>query len=530
MNIQNPILKGFNPDPAICRADGDFYIATSTFEWFPGVQIHHSKDLVHWQLHSRALTRPSQINMLGNHDSGGVWAPCLTHADGTFWLVYSDVKQFEGAYKDIQNYLVTTTDIAGEWGERIYLNGAGFDPSLFHDDDGRKYLVYMVWDHRAGNHPFYGIEIQEYSHAQQKLIGPKKLIFKGTDIRYTEGPHLYKKDGYYYLMVAEGGTGYHHAVTVARSEALFGDYTLHPENPILTSNDNPALPLQKAGHASIVPVTGDLWVLAHLCARPLTQRGDCPLGRETALQRLVWRGGWPYLQAGREPQAEIEAFGLPLAPLPSNALAHDDFDGDTLNIHYQSLRAPIGQKASLTARAGHLRLYGHESLCSMFQQAHLARRCQSLQCTAATKVDFTPTTFQQGAGLTVYYNTTNWFFWHITWDETAGRVLQLAQLEGGKTYTEHLTQCKIPVPADAAYSYLSATVAQDALTFAYSFDGANYTTLPQTFYTGLLSDDHIEHLGLASSFTGLFFGMACVDISGEKTPADFDWFDYQENE
>ncbi len=530
MKIQNPILKGFNPDPSICRAGDDFYIATSTFEWFPGVQIHHSKDLANWQLVKRPLERVAQIDMLGDYDSGGVWAPCLSYAQDTFWLIYSDVKHFGGAYKDINNYLVTANEITGEWSDRVYLNSAGFDPSLFHDEDGKQYLVYMVWDHRVGNHPFYGIEIQEYSHQQKKLVGEKKLIFKGTEIRFTEGPHIYKKDGYYYLMVAEGGTGYGHAVTVARSTTLLGEYEVHPQNPILTSRNNPEFPLQKAGHAAIVPVDGDVWALVHLCARPLTQRGECPLGRETALQRLVWRGGWPYLEAGSCPQCEIEAFGLPEAPVQETALLHDDFDQETLNIHLQSLRTPLGEKASLTARKGHLRLYGHESLCSRFHQAHVARRWQSLDFTAKTKVAFQPTTFQQGAGLTMYYNTTTWLFWHITWDEEQGRILQLSQMEGNKGYTEHLSQPKIAVPTEVEYIYLSATVTPDGITFSYSFDGKNDTKLEVAFSTGTISDERVQALGCPSAFTGAFVGLACVDISGARIAADFDFLEYVEAE
>ena len=135
--ITNPILTGFNPDPSICRVGDDFYIATSTFDWFPGVQIHHSRDLVHWHLLTRPLTRVSQLNMKGNPDSCGVWAPNLTYKDGMFYLVYTDVKRFDGRWKDTHNYLVTATEIDGEWSDPIYLNSSGFDPSLFHDEDGR---------------------------------------------------------------------------------------------------------------------------------------------------------------------------------------------------------------------------------------------------------------------------------------------------------------------------------------------------------------------------------------------------------
>ena len=218
--IQNPILRGFNPDPSVVRVGEDYYIATSTFEWYPGVQIHHSRDLVHWRLLTRPLTRASQLDMLGDPDSCGIWAPCLSYADGVFYLIYTDVKRYGRAsapgpsgatLRDFHNYLVTSPDIEGPWSDPIYVNSSGFDPSLFHDDDGRKYLVNMLWDYRPGQNRFAGIVLQEYSVAKCALIGSRKLIFTGTPIGFTEGPHLYKRDGWYYLLTAEGGTGWGHA-------------------------------------------------------------------------------------------------------------------------------------------------------------------------------------------------------------------------------------------------------------------------------------------------------------------------------
>ena len=159
----NPILSGFHPDPSILRVEDDYYLATSTFQWFGGVQLYHSKDLVNWEELPSPLSRTSQLDMKGAPNSGGVWAPCLSYCDGVFYLIYTNVKNFHGIFKDTPNYLVTTTDIRGEWSEPIYLNSSGFDPSLFHDDDGRKYLVNMRWDARMENHAFEGIVMQEYS-------------------------------------------------------------------------------------------------------------------------------------------------------------------------------------------------------------------------------------------------------------------------------------------------------------------------------------------------------------------------------
>ena len=180
-NIINPILKGFNPDPSILRVGDDYYIATSTFEWFPGVQIHHSKDLINWRLIGRPLNRVSQLDMKGANSSEGVWAPCLSYDNGVFYLIYTNVRLWTYAGpRDLDNYLVTTTDIRGDWSEPIYLNSSGFDPSLFHDDDGRKWLVNQLWDHRLGKNKFAGIVLQEYSPEEKRLVGPTIYLKNGS--------------------------------------------------------------------------------------------------------------------------------------------------------------------------------------------------------------------------------------------------------------------------------------------------------------------------------------------------------------
>lgn len=533
--IQNPILTGFNPDPSICRAGEDYYIAVSTFEWFPGVGIYHSKDLKHWRLVSRPLNRLNQLNMKGNPDSGGVWAPALSYSDGKFWLIYTDVKVVDGAWKDCHNYLVTSDTIDGEWSDPVYLNSSGFDPSLFHNDDGRKYLVNMLWDNRIGRHDFYGIVLQEYSHAKQKLIGPEKVIFKGTDIKLTEAPHLYKFNNYYYLLTAEGGTKYEHQVTIARSRDLWGPYDVHPENPLITSWPYPRNPLQKAGHASIVNTHTDEWFLVHLTGRPLPKgdqplldqtRGYCPLGRETAIQRLEWEGDWPYVVGGNQPSMEIEGPKIDEVKWEKDFDEKDDFNAKKLNHHFQSLRIPLGEDiASLNDNPGHLRLYGRESLTSKFTQAYVARRWQHFNFTAETKVSFHPESFQQAAGLVNYYNTRNWTALQVTWDEEKGRILDLTTCDNF-AFDQPL-QDKIDVPDDVEYVYLRVDVKTSTYHYSYSFDGKQWTEVPVTLYSYKLSDDYVDGGGF---FTGAFVGMQCQDTSGKNLHADFDFFVYREDD
>ncbi|GEN46059.1 glycoside hydrolase family 43 protein [Alkalibacillus haloalkaliphilus] len=532
-NIKNPILKGFNPDPSICRAGEDYYIAVSTFEWFPGVGIYHSKDLKNWRLVSRPLNRISQLNMQGNPDSGGVWAPALSYSDGKFWLIYTDVKVTEGQWKDCHNYLVTCNQIDGEWSEPVTLNSSGFDPSLFHDDDGRKYLVNMMWDHRLPNHNFYGIVLQEYSVKDEKLIGDKKVIFKGTDVKLTEAPHIYKENGYYYLLTAEGGTKYDHQATIARSKSLYGPYEVHPENPLITSFPYPRNPLQKAGHASIVKTHTDEWFLVHLTGRPLPKdeqplldpRGFCPLGRETAIQRLEWKNDWPYVVGGNEPSLQIKGPDIEEVKWKKDYPRKDDFNQQELNPHFQSLRIPLENNMSLTELPGHLRLYGNESLTSKFTQSFIARRWEHFNFTAETKLSFNPQSFQQAAGLVNYYNTQNWSALQVTWHEEKGRILDLTVCDNFE-FDRPLKNEVIAIPDETNYIYLRVEVSTNLYHYHYSFDGDHWVRIPIDFHSYKLSDDYIQGGGF---FTGAFVGMQCQDTSGEKLHADFDYFLYQES-
>jgi xylan 1,4-beta-xylosidase len=275
--VRNPILTGFHPDPAIVRDGDDYYIATSTFEWFPGVRIHHSRDLRNWHLVGDVLDRVSQLDMRGCQNSAGVWAPCLTHADGLWWLIYTNVRHHAGhVVLDTPNYLVTAEHIDGPWSETTYLNSRGFDPSLFHDEDGRKYLVQMQTGEACGSRRFDGIILQEFDPRLRCLIGPSRTIWQGSPIGITEGPHLLKKDGFYYLITAEGGTAMRHAVSVCRSRSLWGPYELHPDNPILTAYEKQGLALASTGHASLVETPQGEWYMAHLCNRPPRQ-GSQPI-------------------------------------------------------------------------------------------------------------------------------------------------------------------------------------------------------------------------------------------------------------
>jgi xylan 1,4-beta-xylosidase len=536
--IYNPILRGFNPDPSIVRVGDDYYIATSTFEWYPGVQIHHSRDLVHWRLLTRPLRRASQLNLLGDPDSCGVWAPCLTHHDGLFYLIYTDVKRYgrttvggaSGAsLRDFHNYVVTSPAIDGDWSDPIYLNSSGFDPSLFHDDDGRKYLLNMLWDHRPGNNRFAGIVLQEYSAADQKLVGPTHLVFKGTSIGFTEGPHLYKRGGFYYLLTAEGGTGWGHAVTLARSRSITGPYELHPDKYILTARHRPDIHLQRAGHADLVETQKGEPYLVYLCGRPIRNRGRCTLGRETGLQKMKWSAdGWlrTYDRLGL-PYLEVAAPDLPENRFPASA-TRADFDMPELPIDFQWLRTPRPEELfSLTARPGYLRLYGRETIGSLFRQALVARRQQSHCFSAATVIDFEPENFQQMAGLICYYNGAKFHYLYVSYDEALGKHLRVMSSLPDQPQGDAFT-APISIPSEVPVD-LRVEVDYERLRFAYRIGAKNeWQWLPEQFDASILSDE-ASAPGLPN-FTGAFVGMCCQDMAGTGLPADFDFFEYRERD
>lgn len=526
--IHNPVLRGFNPDPSILRVGDDYYIATSTFEWFPGVQIHHSRDLVNWRLLTHPLTRVSQLAMRGNGDSGGIWAPCLTYSDGVYYLIYTDVKAFSNtaAFKDTHNYVVTATDIKGPWSEPTYLNSSGFDPSLFHDESGRKWFLNMLWDHRQGRNQFGGILLQEFDPISRTLFGPVENIFRGTDLKVTEGPHVYKRDGWYYLLTAEGGTSFEHAATFARSRTLDGPYQVHPQNPLLTAWQRPKLALQKTGHASLVETQNGEWYMAHLCGRPLEpggERGFCNLGRETALQKLEWGAdGWPrVVGGGNAPMVSVPAPKLEPHPWP---LEHprDDFDSPDLNVHWQTLREPADPSwLSLIERRGHLRLYGLESPNSQHRQSLVGRRLQSFHAEATTLLEFSPEHFQQMAGLSAYYDSRHWVYLRVSRDEMLGKTLNLLVCD--QNIPSEPLEREVSIEGwDRVY--LRVTFERATFQFSYSSDGQTFLEIGPKFESYKLSDDYCN--GLA--FTGTFIALSAQDLSGTRKHADFDFFEYRE--
>lgn len=522
--ITNPVLTGFHPDPTICRVEDDYYLATSTFQWFPGVEIYHSKDLAHWEFVGRPLNEQRLVDMTGVPDSGGVWAPCLTYDGGTFYLVYSNVYTYRNFNKDVDNFLTTAPSIQGPWTDPVYLNSSGFDPSLFHDEDGKKYVVNQIWDQRDKKNAFYGIYLQEYDTDKKYLKGKPINIFKGSSLGTTEGPHLYKIGKWYYLFCAEGGTFYEHAVTVARAKVVTGPYQVSPYNPLLTSKGHPELRLQKSGHGCLVETQDGEWYMAHLCGRPERKKRRCMLGRETAIQKVkITEDGWFLTEDGTGlPMDQVKAPDLPefrVADIPIKRT----FPGK-LPEEFQTLRIPLLEDSmQFNKEKETLILYGKESMESLHKQSLVGRRREHFSFTAETKLCFEPDTFQQMAGMALYYDTTNYFYACISRDETAEKCIFLLECRHGDNRIvgkmEHLPENKPVV--------LKMQVIEDRAEFFWSVDGENFEKLGKTMDATQLSDDFYEEDLHGLRFTGTFIVLCCQDLQSRQKSAEYEYFIYQ---
>lgn len=509
--IQNPILQGFCPDPSIIRAGEDYYIATSTFEWWPGVRLFHSRDLRHWEQISSPLRRKSQLELIGDPPSGGVWAPCLSYDGKRFFLVYTDVKTKKGRFYNTHNYLVYTDDIYGEWSEPVYLNSIGFDPSLFHDTDGRKYLINMV-------NGFKGVLVQELDE-QFKLVGERKKVYAGSGIGCTEGPHMYHIGDWYYLIVAEGGTGYRHCVTMARAKSIWGPFETAPGNPILTSDTGNPDALQKCGHADIVETQNGEWYMVHLCSRPLGGEHWCTLGRETAIQKMVWdEDGWLRLKAGgRFACSSTEPpVGIAEEDKTCEEGFFDDFEKKELDTRYSSPRIDFHSFADCSERPGWLRLRGQESLNSLHRVSLLAVRQQLRSCGAETAMEFSPEYPEQLAGLAYLYDAMNFYLLGKTVTEQGESVLVLLKSDTG-TVSDEIEP--IPIPARETLR-LKAQVSEDGMSVSFFYCVGSETTWHQagvSHSTQLLTDEYCR------GFTGAHFGLYVHDMTGLSQTADFDY-------
>ncbi|MDQ7879768.1 family 43 glycosylhydrolase [Microbacterium sp. QXD-8] len=514
--LRNPILRGFNPDPSILRVGSDYYIATSTFEYHPAVRLHHSTDLAHWSAIGHALE--VGFDLRGIPDSGGVWAPSLSYADGLFWLAFSVVRTMDGDDKDIDNYLVTASSMTGPWSEPVHLGSRGFDFSFFHDADGTHWIVGVQWDHRPEHPSFSGLVLEQYLPDEQRTAGETTLLYREEGL--VEGPNLYRIGDWYYLLIAAGGTGWNHGVTIARSRALHGPYERDPREAVLTTRDAPGHPLQKAGHGELVQTRAGDWLLVHLASRPTLHLGErySTLGRETCLQRVeIDDAGWLRLVGGGHhakvvvgwEDAEVED-----DPDPAPREWVDDFDAPVLDsVRWSTLRGPLPPAtADLLARPGWLALRGGHSPASVFDQSMILTRVEEHEAELEILIDSDPRSPREAAGVIAWYDRAGWIWLQVTYDAENGRHLRVVQRDG-------VSARSAPIVVPDGPLRLRASLAGPRLTFAWAEQTGEWREVPGVFPAWTLSDDHGPRL----RFTGLFLGVRADDLDGRGWRADIDY-------
>lgn len=511
--VRNPILRGFNPDPSIVRVGDDYFIATSTFEYHPGVRIHHSTDLVRWEVVGHALGEG--LDLSGVPDSGGVWAPSLTYADDSFWLAYSIVRTMDGDDKDIDNYLITAPTIGGPWSEPVHLGSRGFDFSFFHDPDGSHWIVGVQWDQRPEHPSFSGLVVEQYFPDERRMSGEAVRVYREDGL--VEGPNLYRIGDWYYLLIAAGGTGWNHGITMARSRSLLGPYERDPREAVLTARDAPGEYLQKAGHGELVQTPSGDWLMVHLASRPTLHLGErySTLGRETCLQEVVFDDdGWLRLEGGGHHAAvEVSIGGAASADPSSETGFVDDFDEPALDTgRWSTLRAPLGPTvADLRARPGWLRLRGGKSPASVFDQTMVLTRAEEHVATFEAVLDAEPRTTRELAGLIAWYDRRGWIWLQISWDAEHGRHARVVRRDGSVT----TRSAAVAVPSGALR--LQADLDGPELRFSLGAQNAELSPVEGVYPAWTLSDDHGDRL----RFTGLFFGLRADDLDGRGWTADF---------
>ena len=510
--FRNPIIPGFYPDPSICRVGKDYYLVTSTFEYFPGVPIFHSRDLVHWQQIGHVLDRPSQLDLDGIKPSRGIYAPTIRYHDGTFYMITTNVGK-RG------NFLVTATDPAGPWSDPHWLDDApGIDPSLLFDDDGRAYYTGNR-EPPSGRSRFPGhreIWLQELDLKTMQLAGEKYVLWDGAcGGVHAEGPHLYKIDGLYYLMIAEGGTGHDHAVTIARSETVTGPYHSNPRNPILTHRHlGLDYPIVNTGHADIVQTQDGEWWMVLLASRPYGGYYR-NLGRETFLTPVRWEDGWPIVSPGSgRIEFSYAAPDLPEHRYPTPA-ACDNFESKELAFHWNFVRAPREPFWSLTERPGYLRLRLRPQAITRWENpSFVGRRQQHLRFVARTVLEFTPQGENEAAGIVLLQNN-DFHFRCVLTLEHGNTVIRLLQRRAG----QEDTLGEKPVSGRRLYVRVEA-VEQD-YGFYFASNPEAWETLAEKADGRILSTD------VAGGFVGAYIGMYASSNGREsENVADFDWFEY----
>lgn len=501
---QNPVLPGYHPDPSICRVGDDYYLVNSTFIWYPGIPIYHSKDLINWKIIGHGIHRPDQINLDGLVDNYGIFAVTIRHHEGTFYLITTCVQCG-------MNFYLTSTDPSGPWSDPIWLEEApGIDPSLMWDDDGICYYT----GHTQMPNPRYpgdkGIWNQELDLTQQKLVGPRKILTRGHahNALWTEGPHLYKIDGKYLLLVSEGGTDRYHAITVHHSDSVWGPYQTDPINPVITHRHlGEKYWLQATGHGDLVQTQNGEWWCVMLGKRLVD--GEVPLGRETFMAQVEFQDGTPIFNPGHgvvlKEQVRPDLPWSPFEPQP----ARDGFEGDKLDLKWCTMRVPKEQFYEVND--GKVNLYLRPLTAdSLVNSSLLVQRIEHHQFNAITKLHFKTKRENEQAGLIIYRTNEN----HYLLMKERNDLVLIKKFQGEKSEIAR-------VPYDEETVYLKAKGNNLDVKFSFGESPDQFKPIGQTQSLVVISE------GYGNKFNGPGIGMYATS-NGKKTrnQATFDWFEY----
>ena len=546
VKIKNPIIPGMAPDPSIIRVENTYYLATSTFHWMPGIQLYKSTDLVNWTLIDNVLKK-DKINLQGTNTPGGIWDPHLSYDIETkkYWLAYSHMVNMAGREFSSNSYMMWSENISGPWSEPIYLTSIGFDPSLFHDEDGRHYAAILEWESREGYQSPGHIVIAEISLENGEVLGQWKRVTQGFTTRgCAEAPQIYKHAGYYYLLLASGGTGYAHGVEIGRSKSIMGPYEPHPTGePIITSSPrhlfslgdpdaghfemyNPNSLIQKAGHGSLVDTPTGEWYITHLMSRPLPGKLLNPLGRETSIQKMRWNDdNWLEMEDGSN-LAKIEVKGI--SGIEDLKLLNHDvqeyFEAPKYSNQFMTpYQAQTIEWVNTTERPGFLRIYGGDSFFSQVNPSIMATRATSFLYEIDTKVIFNPNHYSETAGVGLYYDSNNWVYLHITYSEiTKGPVLSVLQAKLGER--KEIFQPIIEVPSGTVELKIIYNMGFSEMYFRL-VDQEEWQLVMEKIDVTYLSDEGVNgESGEIGGFTGLFNFIGTVDAHQHDSFADFQFY------
>ena len=505
---KNPVIPGFYPDPSICRVGSDYYLVNSSFEYFPGVPVWHSKDMVHWQQIGNILNRESQLPLKNCKPSNGIYAPTIRYNKGTFYMVVTLVN----GDKHYGNFYVTAQNPAGPWSDPIGVDQNGIDPSLFFDDDGKVYFISNRGHNSNDPRAIYQSQIDVKTG---KRLTEIKELWKGSGGSYVEAPHMYKKDGFYYLQTAEGGTSYGHSVAISRSKSIWGPYQSCPNNPILT-NRMAYSNIQGTGHADMVQATDGSWWLVHLGFRPAVD-GVHFIGRETCLTPVEWpEGQWPVVNGNGQTDEVIKKTPPDFdvnGPLPNNLYANN-FDNGTLGFDWIYLRNPDSTNYSLFKHPGFLSLKGSAfNLFDLESPTFVGRRQSHFNLKLSTNLIFNPQNENEEAGLTLLM--TNVFHYDVFVKKLGGQRVVVVRYA-----LDSLKQVLTQMPLEDGPVELKV-IGNKQLYHIYYQQNGKLTQLA-ILNTRFLGTE------VTGGYNGVIMGLYATGNGKKATStADFDWFKYE---